>query len=884
MSGPGALRAILQAARQHGIRRPREAFLATQSPAWQKAFGQSVVKEPQWHYGSFDVGKGNARPNGPMHFGTYKASQDREHNVAFERLEREIRDDLMAEGFEPGPELDAQARREMSAQIENVGIPEHLFDDPQGVKRASYFLDIRNPMRVEDAQAVTERWAELEELARKQGHDALVYSNAVEDRGRDSYVPLNARPQVKAVTAREFNMDDPDVHKAGGGLVKGLKALKATFDAKDGIGAVPLNQSVDYFGFTRKMRPSEFLSLTPDINKQHSTETLEFLRDSLRQGRPLGPPFFSPAWDEARKAWVLRSADHEGRHRMTTLMQEVGDDPVDVHVFPRGGLRARDLSPEMLEAPLLRDGYAPGGLVKGLKAARKGLSAADPEALTPAARLRAADAQWSRSPSIIKAPGGNWLDGSVENAVKGLRVNVPPEGGAEHVRRFIEARPHLTQETRDAITSEYAQADALNRWIDKKLVGYIKNDMATERDPVRALAERGVTHAGMPHMPDEEHDVWLNLLKKRVGRDNIRTVGQSPLARNWEARSDTALDAGTAAFVVEGTPFYLSKTPPEWLVELAAKNPNAPVYNAWHAITPDLGFDHLVDVLREQLATGALTPQQLDKVTMANAVERAHAYNLEREAARKAAQLADLEAMTPYKQYDEGWRWVQLDKPGQFAAESDAMGHSVRGYEPPQGHADWDKVSGKHGSLSYGHGGWDAIKSGRAKIYSLKGPDGKSYATVEAEVPHPALGDPKKYVRFSELAPEQMATFDEYARAMGGDPAHLRNLEATHLFNPESNTIASAAEVNRAPRITQIKGPGNRAPDKAALPYLQDFVRSGKWSDVRDLSNAWFVPIAPDSDLALHLKRSGREVPRFITQDELNEFVRELSALRKVPQ
>ncbi len=94
MSGPGALRAILQAARQHGIRRPREAFLATQSPAWQKAFGQSVVKEPQWHYGSFDVEKGNARPNGPMHFGTYKASQDREHNVAFERLERHIREAL----------------------------------------------------------------------------------------------------------------------------------------------------------------------------------------------------------------------------------------------------------------------------------------------------------------------------------------------------------------------------------------------------------------------------------------------------------------------------------------------------------------------------------------------------------------------------------------------------------------------------------------------------------------------------------------------------------------------------------------------------------------------------------------------------------------------
>ena len=757
MSGPGALRAILQAARQHGIRRPREAFLATQSPAWQKAFGQSVVKEPQWHYGSFDVEKGNTRPNGPMHFGTYKASQDREHNVAFERLEREIRDDLMAEGFEPGPELDAQARREMSAQIENVGIPEHLFDDPQGVKRASYFLDIRNPMRVEDAQAVTERWAELEELARKQGHDALVYRNAVEDRGSDSYVPLNTRPQVKAVTAREFDMDDPDVHKAGGGLVKGLKA------------------------------------------------------------------------------------------------------------------------------------------------ARKGLSAADPEALTPAARLRAADAQWSRSPSIIKAPGGNWLDGSVEKAVKGLRVRAgrnenrdplpfvrepgldapempevwrdpirhptPAEDvdyGDQHQVNALAASLFGPQEAQDALNSI-----ALNRWIDKKLVGYIKNDMATERDPVRALAERGVTHAEMPHMPDEEHDGWLNLLKKRVGRDNIRTVGQSPLARNWEARSDTALDAGTAAFVVEGTPFFTSrKTPPEWLVELAAKNPNAPVYNAWHAITPDLGFDHLVDVLREQLATGVLTPQQLDKVTMANAVERAHAYNLEREAARKAAQLADLEAMTPYKQYDEGWRWVQLDKPGQFAAESDAMGHSVRGYEPPQGHADWDKASGKHGSLSYGHGGWDAIKSGRAKIYSLKGPDGKSYATVEvADRPsnEDAQGIPNRYL---ETALEQLSANDPHIE--------YRDPEAIDRLAAELYARDNPGEL----RITQIKGPSNRAPDKAALPYLQDFVRSGKWSDVRDLSNAQLRKrddMFNELELKAYRDRTGEDMPLFPNREQANRLLEVLN-------
>ena len=676
MSGPGALRAILQAARQHGIRRPREAFLATQSPAWQKAFGQSVVKEPQWHYGSFDVGKGNARPNGPMHFGTYKASQDRERNVAFERLEREIRDDLMAEGFEPGPELDAQARREMSAQIENVGIPEHLFDDPQGVKRASYFLDIRNPMRVEDAQAVTERWAELEELARKQGHDALVYRNAVEDRGRDSYVPLNARPQVKAVTAREFNMDDPDVHKAGGGLVKGLKA------------------------------------------------------------------------------------------------------------------------------------------------ARKGLSAADPEALTPAARLRDADAQLRALPEVIKKPGGNWLTGSVEKTVAPLKRNADEtarweqlvaNGGEE--RALMHMRRPLQSEA------------ALNRWIDKKLTPYIKNDMATERDPIRALAERGVTHATItPPIGVRNSEMAI---KRAVNDFSALGSGKSDAAKDWEYATDAVVQPKSLLDMRDQHESF-GNVSAEDLAPFRNLPDETSIYglSRQHNILPTLGLDHLVDVLREQLATGVLTPQQLDKVTMANAVERAHAYNLEREAARKAAQLADLESMTPYKQYDEGWRWVQLDKPGQFAAESDAMGHSVRGYEPPQGHADWDKASGKHGSLSYGHGGWDAIKSGRAKIYSLKGHDGKSYATVEvADRPsnEDQQGIPDRYL---ETALEQLSANDPHIE--------YRDPEAIDRLAAELYARDNPGEL----RITQIKGPGNRAPDPAVLPYIQDFVRSGNWSEVRDLHNA----------------------------------------------
>jgi len=41
--------------------------------------------------------------------------------------------------------------------------------------------------------------------------------------------------------------------------------------------------------------------------------------------------------------------------------------------------------------------------------------------------------------------------------------------------------------------------------------------------------------------------------------------------------------------------------------------------------------------------------------------------------------------------------------------------------------------------------------------------------------------------------------------------------------------------------IAQIKGPGNGAPADYVKPYVQDFVKSGKWGDVQDLNNAGLV-------------------------------------------
>jgi hypothetical protein len=196
-----------------------------------------------------------------------------------------------------------------------------------------------------------------------------------------------------------------------------------------------------------------------------------------------------------------------------------------------------------------------------------------------------------------------------------------------------------------------------------------------------------------------------------------------------------------------------------------------------------------------------------------------------------ASRAAAREGLPTYKEYPEGYKWIELNKPGSFSQESEAMGHSVRGYEPPKGHPDWTEGSGDMGSSSYGHGGWEAIKSGKAKVYSLVDPKGAPHATVEVGPTHRDRG----------FFGDQKPTGDEYYSQMNKYVAGQNNGTVSPQLTfaewwrasqgiPEPEALA--------PSITQIKGKGNRAPNEEYLPYIQDFVRGGQWSGVNELRNA----------------------------------------------
>ena len=528
-------------------------------------------------------------------------------------------------------------------------------------------------------------------------------------------------------------------------------------------------------------------------------------------------------------------------------------------------------------------------------------------------------------PGVIKPKGGNFLSGSVEESVSPLKRRVTPSiAFSQEEADDLIARGFV----RDKSGGEgyYLPPDPVNNFIDKKIAPYIRNEMATPDDPLRAMAEKyavdkpvklaevqGRIDAFAAKMEQEARDrgvpvemltsmrqqmIGLEkekaLLEAREGLhselfppnpDDIQNLGdvryaqgfepggmgQSEQARIWEDLADVAFDEPSQAgsrwseAALQTDP-WLRKVPPE-----------TPVYGEYLS-TNNLGFRHLVDELRNATnpASGLpknllIDPADLGKFTMPQAVDRVADINAWRATQRIEANqaIANNTATFLHKDYptipgtDEsnklGLRWMQIrhdpsldilpkslkgkqegdeyvirNSKGQVMVshdnyayafddlkynfpeyfkndplkkalkyEGDTMAHSVGGYATRGG---------------YGAGGIDAILKGEASIYSLRDAKGQPQVTIETR---------PGYTIFDTGKPE-------------GRPG------------PE--------------RIIQIKGKSNRKPADEFLPFVQDFVKSGNWSEVRDLRNA-----------GLHDARvAGKAMegrPAFMTDEEWAELV-----------
>jgi hypothetical protein len=268
------------------------------------------------------------------------------------------------------------------------------------------------------------------------------------------------------------------------------------------------------------------------------------------------------------------------------------------------------------------------------------------------------------------------------------------------------------------------------------------------------------------------------------------------------------------------------------LQEMGEENPFVskldPKTKLYSGYLGDLGIDHVVDVIRQDVAAGRIRPDQLNKLSMDQAIKRTADYNKELAQKMNSEKAALREGLPVYREYPEGYRWVELNKPGSFNAESEAMGHSVKGYEPPKGHPDWVEGSGDSGSYGYGYGGWEAIKSGRAKVYSLVDSKGQPHATVEV-----GQSPPKQAAL--EAAPKEVQ--DEFARRFDNWVGNIDYNPSPEEITQHTKYLFDDLGIQTSREINQIKGKGNARPIDKYDPYTQDFVKSGQWERVGDLQN-----------------------------------------------
>ena len=121
-------------------------------------------------------------------------------------------------------------------------------------------------------------------------------------------------------------------------------------DNENGLGSVPYNANVDYMGLRVLMKPSMFLKLAHRLDNPTS---VDHIAGHIEQGGALGSPFLTidipREWEDGDFSKDARVSGHEGRNRMMAIQKVEGDEPVEVHLFPRGGMRARHLTPDIIK-------------------------------------------------------------------------------------------------------------------------------------------------------------------------------------------------------------------------------------------------------------------------------------------------------------------------------------------------------------------------------------------------------------------------------------------------------------------------------------------------------------------------------------------------------
>ncbi|MCG3772206.1 MAG: hypothetical protein JW384_03412 [Nitrosomonadaceae bacterium] len=555
-----------------------------------------------------------------------------------------------------------------------------------------------------------------------------------------------------------------------------------------------------------------------------------------------------------------------------------------------------------------------------------------------------------RGNTIIKEGGGNWIGGDVERGMKGLRRNeLSPEdlASARNVITEYKGDPNFTAGQRRRL-DEYERDAITNKLIDKQLTKYVKNQMGTKDDSIRLAADafpaqkakllaekqvqidkatadmekaqqsRGFTPEMMTRSQariralEKERD----LIERRIGLHYepqggavsaakarqraglpVDPTSTTPYGQAWENISDAAIEGAPYRMRL---PMVTPETAPDALRELggefAVQNPNAMAYSIQGGHLNDvvlgrsLGFNHLMDEMRNatNLESGLpkellIDPKNLSKWTMPQVTEHVDKINAWRAAQKAEADVvrANNAATVLHKDYPEkGMKWVELktpegEKPADWDSYTPAEQKNYLSLPNKQGEAQLADALKYEGELmQHCVGGYcDDVTSGRSRIFSLRDAKGNPHATIEVKPPQD-VSEELQYKYRDKINNKLMDYLID-------NPDADRDVALNHVLSQLQKDFPSS--------IKQIKGMNDRIPKEEYLPYVQDFVRSGKWSDVQDLQNTGLYKTNSESkfdsnilptmsgnarQLAYGRASAAGEIQPYMTKTELEEVMK----------
>jgi len=322
------------------------------------------------------------------------------------------------------------------------------------------------------------------------------------------------------------------------------------------------------------------------------------------------------------------------------------------------------------------------------------------------------------------------------------------------------------------------------------------------------------------------------------------------LAKDYIVKDDIG------SFTIPGQP-NINPAEASALLEAAPWLAKQPVTDKLYGISGGgLEVSHLADELKNALnaeTSGlppelALRPESLDRMSFAAAAERVGRINQFRAKEMERAALSNLDspAVQTFKEYTDdnpmGLRWTELTAPeGTVKPNQAALAENSDDWLDPGYVALRDALKYEGDTMGHCVGGYcPDVMEGRSRIFSLRDAKGEPHVTIETAPVRTTISD-SDYLKFYQEAAGQLGV--PVPRSWNDMPE-----EGYRELDTLARKLAAeyeAANAQGAQDIIQIKGKQNRAPKDDYLPFVQDFVKSGKWSNVGDFGNTGLVKL-PD--------------------------------------